>query len=101
MRRFRPTVTELRAPTFIHCQLPHPPRPLVLALLRYSRDHTRDLHACHVRRRARRAPRGARRTGGAARVALDSAGQRVARRGLRVKRDATRGNWLSTSRAVV
>ena len=24
MRRFRPTVTELRAPTFIHCQLSHP-----------------------------------------------------------------------------
>ena len=24
MRRFRPTVTELRAPTFIHCQLPRP-----------------------------------------------------------------------------
>mmetsp|Transcript_32513 Transcript_32513/g.105182 ORF Transcript_32513/g.105182 Transcript_32513/m.105182 type:complete len:748 (-) Transcript_32513:17-2260(-) len=34
-----------------------------------------------ARRRARRAPRGARRAGGAARVALDSAGQRVARGG--------------------
>mmetsp|Transcript_30418 Transcript_30418/g.89620 ORF Transcript_30418/g.89620 Transcript_30418/m.89620 type:complete len:413 (+) Transcript_30418:267-1505(+) len=34
-----------------------------------------------ARRRARRAPRGARRSGGAARVALDFAGQRVARGG--------------------